>query len=72
MLSKDYPPQKEYSRIYKNVLCDQDDWSELGAYVDYLATYCNKAGIEDKPERDPYSFELKSFLGRTNLLQAGS
>ena len=63
MLSKDYPPQKEYSKIHKDVLFDQDDWSELGEYVDYLGTYCKNVGIEDKPERDPYSFELKSFFG---------
>jgi len=59
----DYPPQKEYNRIYRNVLHDPSDWSELEAYIDYLVNYCDAVSIEDKPEKDAYSFNLKSFFG---------
>jgi hypothetical protein len=61
--SSDYPPQKEYDKIYKHLLCNEDDWSELRSYVRYLANYCTRVGIEDKPEQDAYILQLKSFFG---------
>ena len=60
--SGEYAPKKEYQKIYNHELSN-NDWSELEAYVDYLAEYCKYVGIEDKPEKDEYSIDLKSFFG---------
>jgi len=54
--------KKEYQKIDKRELTENDR-SELETYVNYLAEYCKYVGIEDKPQEDEYSFDLKSFFG---------
>jgi len=54
----------EYEEIYRKDELSEDEWTELSAYVTYLKAYCNKMGIEEKPESNKAVIKLKSFFGR--------
>jgi len=41
----------------------KDEWTELNAYAAYLKAYCDKIGIEEKPESNGAVIKLKSFFG---------
>lgn len=59
----EYGPKKEYKKIYRHEISNNADWLEIGAYADYLGEYCKRVNIEDKPEKDEYSIDFRSFFG---------
>lgn len=62
MVSQEYYPRMEYEKIYRSDL-NNEDWSELKIYADYLRAYCKRVDIEDRPKSDKYYIDLKSFFG---------
>lgn len=53
--------KKEYQEIYKNEL--DDDWLEFELYANYLRSYCDIIGVEDKPKISKNSINMASFVG---------